>query len=68
MAAWLRPLVELVKRNWHPNITVDQVVALNIREQVQHVRKALHGRDVQVHAWVYDLGEGLIRQLPEPRN
>ena len=61
---WLGPLIKLCKE--HPDATLDQMIDINVRQQVQTVGAALVAAgkfDVTVHGWVYDLETGLLRVL-----
>jgi carbonic anhydrase len=73
---WLRH-VEDVKRRHHAELdalsqerALDRLCELNVIEQARHVCETSivqdawsHGRYVAVHAWIYSLSDGLLRQL-----
>ncbi len=53
-----------------PRKRFDRLVELNVAEQVQNlaqtsiIQRAWHGRSGPIlHGWVYDVGDGLLRDL-----
>ncbi|MCC6485857.1 MAG: carbonic anhydrase, partial [Candidatus Hydrogenedentes bacterium] len=74
---WLRCVREV--RNKHSGmlsgvleepVLMDRVCELNVIEQAYNVSKTTvvedawwHGQDLSVHGWIYELGDGLLRDL-----
>ncbi|EMD31081.1 hypothetical protein CERSUDRAFT_89485 [Gelatoporia subvermispora B] len=67
LARWLAPLTALAREG---KLGVAELVEENVKAQVRNVvRSAVmrgaweKGRDVWVHGWVYEIGEGTLRDL-----
>ena len=74
---WLRHIEDVEQRNAgelvafaDPAIRADRVCELNVLEQVRNVARTTilqdawaRSQSVTIHAWVYALGDGLIRDL-----
>src|ERR1041385_5785583 len=67
---WLAPLVQLAleqKTVLDALPTFDErwakLCELNVIRQVMTLRQWSHGRSVMLHGWIYDLADGLLRDL-----
>jgi carbonic anhydrase len=73
---WLRNIKEIYVRNEEElckiknhELRINRLVEINVIEQVKNlcktkvVQKALEKKSIQVHGWVYDMGDGLIKEL-----
>ena len=70
MDSWLEPLIALAREKVVPNPGPDPVRELTIASvwaQVANVRKLVNNLPVQVHGWLYELEQGRLVALDEPK-
>lgn len=80
LSRWLAPLTDMIGKldlsNKSPSEALDYIVEENVKRQVDNICNAEpiksawargEGKQVWVHGWVYDIGNGRIRDLKVSR-